>query len=142
MTKYSRKKAIGLTILAAALLMALALSLAVLLQQRNRSLPQADAAGAAVNDRIEIHNTGSEAVDLSGYGLTEGGCTLPEGTVIEMGEVLTIHAANDRIEIHNTGSEAADLSGYGLSDDLASAAKWTFPDGTVIEPGEQLTIQG
>ena len=97
MTKYSRKKAIGLTILAAALLIALALSLAVFLQQRNRSLPQADAAGAAVNDRIEIHNTGSEAVDLSGY---------------------------------------------GLSDDLTSAAKWTFPDGTVIEPGEQITIPG
>ena len=40
----------------------------------------------------------------------------------------------DWIEIHNKTNEAVNIGGYGLSDDLLSAAKWTFPAGTVVEP--------
>lgn len=40
----------------------------------------------------------------------------------------------DWVEVQNITDHAIDISGYGLSDDLLSAAKWTFPSGTVLEP--------
>jgi hypothetical protein len=46
----------------------------------------------------------------------------------------------DWIEIHNSTDSALDISGYGLSDDLLSAAKWTFPDGAVIEANGYLVV--
>ena len=46
----------------------------------------------------------------------------------------------DWAEIHNTTDKALDVSGYGLTDDLLSAAKWTFPSGTVIEPNGYLVV--
>ncbi len=39
----------------------------------------------------------------------------------------------DWVEIHNNTDAAVDISGFGLSDDLLSAAKWTFPSNTVVE---------
>ena len=39
----------------------------------------------------------------------------------------------DWVEIYNRTDKSIDISGYGLSDDLLSAAKWTFPNNTVIE---------
>jgi len=38
----------------------------------------------------------------------------------------------DWVEIENTSSHAVDIGGYGLSDDLLTAAKWTFPAGTKV----------
>ncbi len=46
----------------------------------------------------------------------------------------------DWAEIHNTTDKALDISGYGLSDDLLSAAKWTFPSGTVVEPNGYIVV--
>lgn len=40
----------------------------------------------------------------------------------------------DWIEIHNQGQDAVNIGGFGLSDDLTTAAKWTFPANTVLQP--------
>lgn len=76
--------------------------------------------------------------------LTKGGSsTETDGTAqIEINEVMTSNKGSvpdetgdfpDWVEIANTTDSALDVSGYGLSDDLLSAAKWTFPEGSVIE---------
>ncbi len=46
----------------------------------------------------------------------------------------------DWIELYNAGSEAVNIGGYGLSDDLLTAAKWTFPSGTTIPAGGYLVV--
>ncbi len=48
--------------------------------------------------------------------------------------------APDWIELHNLTSNRLDISGFGLSDDLLSAAKWTFPSGTVLEPDGYIVV--
>jgi len=126
-------------LLAVALLLALSDSLG-LLQQSSLSMPQAGTAGAdaaAVSDeRVEIHNSGSGAVNLVGYRLTDGGWTIPEGAVIVPGETVTLlKPESDWIELHNGGSEAVNLSGYSVA-----GSGWTITEDTVIEPGEQITI--
>lgn len=76
--------------------------------------------------------------------LTKGGTSSEtDGTAeIQINEVMTSNKGTvpdetgdfpDWVEIANTTDSALDISGYGLSDDLLSAAKWTFPDGSVIE---------
>lgn len=83
--------------------------------------------------------------------LTKGGReTVGESAAqVEINEVMTSNkgAVSDEtgdfpdwIEIHNRTDGAVDISGYGLSDDLTSAAKWTFPSGTVIEAGDFLVV--
>ncbi|MDO4572335.1 MAG: lamin tail domain-containing protein, partial [Clostridia bacterium] len=74
-----------------------------------------------------------------------GGRVLESGSHgVELSEVMTSNKGAvpdtngdfpDWVEIHNRTGSAVDISGYGLSDDLLSAAKWTFPDNTVIEAG-------
>ncbi len=68
---------------------------------------------------------------------------------IEINEVMTSNKGAvpdetgdfpDWIEIYNTTDSALDISGYGLSDDLLSAAKWTFPEGSVIEANGYLVV--
>ena len=76
--------------------------------------------------------------------LTKGGTSSEtDGTAeIQINEVMTSNKGTvpdetgdfpDWVEIANTTDSALDISGYGLSDDLLSAAKWTFPEGSVIE---------
>ncbi len=83
--------------------------------------------------------------------LTTGGRAVAgeSAAQVEINEVMTSNkgAVSDEtgdfpdwVEIHNRTDQAVDISGYGLSDDLLSAAKWTFPNGTVIEPGGFLVV--
>ena len=46
----------------------------------------------------------------------------------------------DWVELYNHTDTAIDISGYGLSDDLLTAAKWTFPSNTVIEANGYLVV--
>ena len=46
----------------------------------------------------------------------------------------------DWVEIYNNTDSSLDISGYGLSDDLLTAAKWTFPEGSVISPRGYLVV--
>ena len=46
----------------------------------------------------------------------------------------------DWVEIRNTTEKAMDIGGYGLSDDMLSAAKWTFPSGTVVPASGYLVV--
>ena len=68
---------------------------------------------------------------------------------VEINEVMTSNkgtvpdetgAFPDWVEIYNNTDAALDISGYGLSDDLLSAAKWTFPDGSVIPARGYLVV--
>lgn len=65
------------------------------------------------------------------------------GAMVQINEVMSSNKGAvadetgdfpDWVEIHNATDKALDIAGYGLSDDLLSAAKWTFPKNTVIEP--------
>lgn len=145
MASISRKKATSLIVLALALLVLLAVSLAVFLGQGERLQPamppQADAGQAddhAAADWIELRNESGEALDLSGYRLSDYEWIIPDGTVIGPGEVVTLKGASIAwIELRNESGETLDLSGYRLPD-----CEWTIPDGTVIGPGEGITFQG
>lgn len=62
---------------------------------------------------------------------------------VQINEVMTSNKGSvpdetgafpDWIELHNNTDLALDISGYGLTDELISAAKWTFPEGSVIQP--------
>ena len=46
----------------------------------------------------------------------------------------------DWVEIYNNTDTSLDISGYGLSDDLLTAAKWTFPEGSVLAPRGYLVV--
>ncbi len=46
----------------------------------------------------------------------------------------------DWIEIYNNTDSSVDISGYGLTDELISAAKWTFPEGSVIPARGYLVV--
>ncbi len=76
--------------------------------------------------------------------LTKGGRSIEsDGTgQVEINEAMTSNKGAvpdetgdfpDWVEIYNNTDAALDISGYGLSDDLYSAAKWTFPEGSVIQ---------
>lgn len=90
------------------------------------------------------------AVGLIIYMTKGGGGQSAAGTAtVEINEVMTSNKGSvsdglgnypDWVEIHNRSDKAQDISGYGLSDDLTSAAKWTFPNNTVIEPGGFLVV--
>ncbi len=71
------------------------------------------------------------------------------GAVVEVSEIMTSNKGSvpdetggfpDWIELHNRTDSAVDISGYGLSDDLLSAAKWTFPSGSVIEANGYIVV--
>ena len=71
------------------------------------------------------------------------GKTTASASVVELNEVMSSNKGAvadetgdfpDWVEIHNKTQDSVDISGYGLSDDLLTAAKWTFPSGTVLEP--------
>ncbi len=83
--------------------------------------------------------------------LKKGGISLTGDTdvQVEINEVMTSNkgavpdetgAFPDWVEIHNRTDSEIDISGYGLSDDLVSAAKWTFPSGSIIEPDGYLVV--
>ena len=46
----------------------------------------------------------------------------------------------DWIELYNRTESDIDISGYGLSDDLLTAAKWTFPNGTTVKAGGYVLV--
>lgn len=135
MTKYSGRKAIGIMILAVALLLVLADSLG-LLQQNNHALPQADAGGVAANDRTELQDSGSGAENLFGYSMVDDGWAIPDGAVIVPGETVSLFKPEkDGVDLHNSGSEPINFSDYGLAD-----GGWTISDGTGIVPAEEPAI--
>ena len=68
---------------------------------------------------------------------------------VEINEVMTSNKGSvpdetgnfpDWLEIYNNTDAALDISGYGLSDNLLSAAKWTFPSGSVIPARGYLVV--
>lgn len=78
-----------------------------------------------------------------------GGQSVSNTTLVEISEVMTSNKGSvpdglgnypDWVELHSLSDKAQDISGWGLSDDLLSAAKWTFPNGTVIEPHGYLVV--
>ncbi|MEN6635829.1 MAG: lamin tail domain-containing protein, partial [Clostridiaceae bacterium] len=46
----------------------------------------------------------------------------------------------DWIEVYNNTDAPLDISGFGLTDELISAAKWTFPEGAVIPARGYLVV--
>ena len=46
----------------------------------------------------------------------------------------------DWIEVYNNTDSPLDISGFGLTDELISAAKWTFPEGAVIPARGYLVV--
>ncbi len=83
--------------------------------------------------------------------LTKCGSSTEDGVTsqIEINEVMTSNKGAvpdetgdfpDWVEIANTTDSPLDISGYGLSDDLLSAAKWTFPEGSVVEAHGYLVV--
>ncbi len=89
------------------------------------------------------------AVALIIYLSKSGGTVAVSTASVEINEVMTSNKGAvpdgqgnfpDWIEIHNRTDKAVDISGYGLSDDLLSAAKWTFPSNTSIEAGGYVVV--
>lgn len=83
--------------------------------------------------------------------LRNGGLSPAEDSAaqIEINEVMTSNKGAvpdetgdfpDWVEFYNNTDSALDISGYGLTDELISAAKWTFPDGSVIEPRGYIVV--
>ena len=77
--------------------------------------------------------------------LTKGGGKIENEFLgqIEINEVMSSNKGSvpdetgdfpDWIEIYNNTDSKLDISGFGLTDELISAAKWTFPEGSVLEP--------
>ncbi len=77
------------------------------------------------------------------------GSSVDDAAQVEINEVMTSNKGAvpdetgdfpDWVEIYNNTDASLDISGYGLTDDLISAAKWTFPEGSVIEPRGYLVV--
>ncbi|MBQ9430557.1 MAG: lamin tail domain-containing protein [Kiritimatiellae bacterium] len=90
------------------------------------------AAGYAT-DWIELYNDGDEAVDLSGWGVSDNAAkplkrTLPEGTVIAAKEYLTIFLDNEGTP-QNDGEIFVSL---GLSKNGEEFLGLSSPDGTIV----------
>ncbi|NLI53385.1 MAG: hypothetical protein GX417_03575 [Clostridiales bacterium] len=83
--------------------------------------------------------------------LTKGGKAIETDGAgkIEINEVMTSNKGTvpdetgdfpDWVEVYNNTDASLDVSGYGLSDELISAAKWTFPEGSVIPARGYLVV--
>ena len=83
--------------------------------------------------------------------LTKGGGKVENEYLgmIEINEVMSSNKGSvpdetgafpDWIEVYNNTDSKLDISGFGLTDDLISAAKWTFPEGSVLEPHGFLVV--
>ncbi len=83
--------------------------------------------------------------------LTKGGGKVDDENLgqIEINEVMTSNKGTvpdetgdfpDWIEVYNNTDTKQDISGFGLTDELISAAKWTFPEGSVLEPRGFLVV--
>ena len=77
--------------------------------------------------------------------LTKGGGKIENENLgqIQINEVMSSNKGSvpdetgnfpDWIEVYNNTDSKQDISGFGLTDELISAAKWTFPEGSVLEP--------
>ena len=75
--------------------------------------------------------------------LTKGGGKIDNANLgqVQINEVMTSNKGSvpdetgdfpDWIEVYNNTDSPLDISGFGLTDELISAAKWTFPEGAVI----------
>ncbi len=90
-----------------------ALVVSEIVSSNKRSLVD-DALGTP--DWIELYNSGDEALDISGYGISDNlkklhKYVVPDGTVIEAGEYLVLYAAS----AGDDSSVAAYCMGFGLS---------------------------
>ena len=83
--------------------------------------------------------------------LTKGGGKVENENLgqIEINEVMSSNKGSvpdetgdfpDWIEIYNNTDSALDISGFGLTDELISAAKWTFPEGSVLQPRGYIVV--
>jgi len=83
--------------------------------------------------------------------LTKGGGKVDDSNLgqIEINEVMTSNKGSvpdetgdfpDWIEVYNNTDNPLDISGFGLTDELISAAKWTFPEGSVIPARGYLVV--
>lgn len=83
--------------------------------------------------------------------LTNGGGKIENENLgqIEINEVMTSNKGSvpdetgdfpDWIEVYNNTDSKLDISGFGLTDELISAAKWTFPEGSILEPRGYLVV--
>jgi hypothetical protein len=83
--------------------------------------------------------------------LTRGGGKIDDSSLglIQINEVMTSNKGTvpdetgdfpDWIEVYNNTDAQQDISGFGLTDELISAAKWTFPEGSVIQPRGFLVV--
>lgn len=84
-------------------------------------------------DWIELANSGSEAVDLSGYGLSDSKdepfrFKFPENTTIQPGEYLVVYCGSLPAE-QQTGLLAADISLNADGDDVYLSK----PDGSILD---------
>ncbi len=105
---------------------------------------------AAARRLLIIALLGVCAVALILYLKSGGSTTTDTATAqVEINEVMTSNKGTvpdetgdfpDWIEVYNNTDASLDISGYGLTDELISAAKWTFPEGSVIEPGGYLVV--
>ena len=83
--------------------------------------------------------------------ITKGGRAVDTTNLgqVEINEVMTSNKGTvpdetgdfpDWIEVYNNTDSELDISGYGLTDDLISAAKWTFPEGSVLPARGYLVV--
>jgi len=83
--------------------------------------------------------------------LTKGGGKVDNENLgqVQINEVMTSNKGSvpdetgdfpDWIEVYNNTDNPLDISGFGLTDELISAAKWTFPEGSVIQPRGYLVV--
>ena len=83
--------------------------------------------------------------------ITKGGRAVDTTNLgqVEINEVMTSNKGAvpdetgnfpDWIEVYNNTDSKLDISGYGLTDELISAAKWTFPEGSVLPARGYLVV--
>ncbi len=83
--------------------------------------------------------------------LTKGGGKIDNANLgqVQINEVMTSNKGSvpdetgdfpDWIEVYNNTDSPLDISGFGLTDELISAAKWTFPEGAVIPARGYLVV--
>lgn len=83
--------------------------------------------------------------------LTKGGGKVDDANLgqVEINEVMSSNKGSvpdetgdfpDWIEVYNNTDSELDISGYGLTDQLISAAKWTFPEGSIIPARGYLVV--
>ena len=83
--------------------------------------------------------------------ITKGGRAVDTTNLgqVEINEVMTSNKGAvpdetgdfpDWIEVYNNTDSDLDISGFGLTDELISAAKWTFPEGSVLPARGYLVV--